>query len=529
MIRKYKIIREEVIRKAVKIPEAPLISLEDSDISLYGITGEKAITFIGGGYNFIIKEATFTLDTYGSNSAEITLSKNVDIEIPAGTYISISVKNKPLYLGYVYESYDINNQDEIQLKCKGLIEKFKDVGITKNYASGTKVKDIIKDICTQIAIEYPILKVKDDNFNVSNNYAIPVPLNIDKKNAFKMIEALINSINCYLYIDGLGNIILKEKNSGIDGIIFSEKQLVELKLDMDNIYNHIYVKRQSPQGTGETGWTIPAGFPLSDQASIKAYGIKQKDIFVPEFFDDATCLAIGNNFLNEYKRPKYKGEATKVPLNKIYNIGNYKIVSLYNELFEVATEFDNLSSLIYNTNDTTATETITNTDYISGSGSLQIQLTAPSQKKYYVDLGKEYFINSFFIYAKLEDLLNQKRNFKFKIIYGLNSPDENEIQTTINSYRFSLYRIQIPITLVRFVGIKLNDNKLNMRIFFDKLYFKYLGWKHFNMFCKKIKYKLSNGENYCDLTFEREEARIENFIKGIINEGELIKILLERR
>lgn len=528
MIRKYKIIREKVLRH-IKIPEASVISLDESDISLYGITGEKAITFIGGGYNFIIKEAIFTLDTYGSNSAEITLSKNVDIEIPAGTYISISVKNKPLYLGYIYESYDINNQDEIQLKSKGLIEKFKDVGITKNYASGTLVKDIIKDICTQVAMEYPILKVKDDNFNVNNNYAIPVPLNIDKKNAFKMIEALINSINCYLYIDGLGNIILKEKNSQIEDIIFSEQQFVELKLDMDNIYNHIYVKRQSPQGTGETGWTIPSGFPISDQASINSYGIKQKDIYVPEYFDDATCFEIGTNFLNEYKQPKYKGEAQKVPLTKIYNIGNYKIVSLYNELFEIATEFDNLSNLIYDTNDTTATETITNTDYISGSGSLQIELTAPSQKIYYIDLGKEYFIDAIFIYAKLEDLLNQKRNFKFKIIYGLNNPNENEIQTTINSYRFSLYRTKIPVTLIRYIGIQLNDNKLNMRIFFDKLYFKYLGWKHFNMFCKKIKYKLSNRENFCDLTFEREEAKIENFLKGLINEGELIKILLERR
>jgi len=529
MRRKYKIIRQNVLRQVVKFPEDQLITLEESDISLYGITGEKAITFIGGGYNFIVKEATFTIDTYGSNSAEVTLSKTVDIEIPAGTYLSIAIKNEPLYLGYVYESYDINNQKEIQLKCKGLIEKFKDVGISKNYVSGTTVKAIIKDICIQVATEYPILKVKDANFNVGSNYAIPIPLQIDKKNAFKMIEALANAINCYVYIDGLGNIHLKEKNTGIEDIIFSEKQLVKLKLDMDNIYNHIYVKRQAPQGTGETGWTIPAGFPLSDQASIKAYGIKQKDLMVPEYFDDATCSEIGVNFLNEYKRPKYKGEAGKVPLDKIRKIGNYKIVSLYNKLFEVATEFDDLNQLIYNHNDTTATETITTTDYISGSGSLQVELTAPSQKMYYVDLGKEYFINALYLYAKIEDLLNQGRNFNFKVIYGLNAPNEYEVAAIINSYRFSLYKIGIPTTLIRFIGIQLNDNKLSMRVFFDKLYFKYLGWQHFKMFCKKIKYKLSNRENYCELTFDREEAKIENFIKGMISEGEIIKILLERR
>jgi len=506
----------------------------DNSLSIVNFNGEKAFIILGNNYNTIIDNVEFTIDEFGSNTCTLNLSRRLDFDVEAGSLIQISLYGKPIWVGTIYEGYDINNIEDLKIQAKGLIFLLKNVGIQKTYFAGTKIVDIIKDIVENYVVpEYPIISYNSNNFTTIPTSQIPINFQIDQKDAYTIINTLAKVINCRFFIDADRNAKLVHPDDFEQWTIFSQFYETSLKLDYDQIYNHIYVKRQSPRGTGETGWTIPAGIPVTNQTSVKKYGIKLKEFFVPEYLSDANCVEIANNLLSEFSEPKYKGEAKDLPIPKkrLWNYGRYKIISNLDYFYYTVSENDNITQIQFNSTDTTASEQISTTDFVSGAGSLRIfNIQANSTKLYYYIMNSLLYVDTIYAYLKLKDLLNEKRTFQLKLWYGESSILENFINVIITSYNFQLFSFKLPsLSRIKYIGFQLDDTKTDMEIFIDKVYVKYKGNLHLNLLAKKIKYKVDNDSMTTDITFEREEARIENYVKAMLGEGQLIKYLLERR
>jgi hypothetical protein len=527
------------LKPIVKISQS-IEKKEFNYIAFTGVKGSKIFTFTSTGYDNFIKSFKITNDKNGCRLCEISFLKDFDFEIEPFTKLQIFINNEFIFTGYLdyLDDSNIKSKNDITtFKFKGLIEQLKRVRVEKIYPANTKIINIIDDIVKNYVANETDTKYNSSLIDfISNQTQISANLETSKSNVYELIDKLAKILNFAWGVNEKGEFFCYRISNNVLFSFFENVSDIEFKKDFKNVRNSITIKRQSAQGTGETGWRV--AYQTSDLTSISKYGKKFYDLQVPGFFDDISCQIIANNILNEFKEPKESAIIKKYKFKnniiKNFKSGFYNIIKRLDYYFDLIDDFDDLTKINFNNTDTSASEQITNIDFISGSGAFRIyNIQANSTKIYKLsNLNISGFIDTIYFYAKFKNVNNANHKyFKIKIGIGENSYSDNIINFSIETEYYNLYKIVFnnPLRKIKEIAIILDDNKNNIELFFDKMYCKNYNYKKLKLFLTKIEYILNDKEIYSNLEFNYERESFENFIQGLLSEVEMLKFVSERR
>lgn len=524
------IIRDSnVIRKQVYFYLIKKIVQENNEITLENYTGGKALKLLVSAKSFAKGSSIkSTLSENGFENCTIDLYQNIDAKIEPFSKMRIAFNGKIIFYGYIYEYIDftkVSNEERIQIKLKGLQEKLKRVSINQTYPALTSIKDIIKDICQIVANEHTDIIYLQQNIKATSTSAIPISLTIKNKTAYKILTTLCDLINARWYINENSEIIVEDIDLSIQNVLFEAKSNFQFNLDLENIRNNVYIKRQTASGTGETGWTIPIGFPMNNLTSIKIFGKHTYEFNVPEYFDDATCQLIGQKILDEYAFPKYQGELKKNKIDKNIKLGVHKLILKHDYYFADYSFLDDINEFAI-LNQTSETIQIDNNEMQSGSGCLKLT-NFQTGNNVEIVINKKFsgYIKTLFFYAK-----RIGNNVKLQITIG-NANEQKSFIFVITNNRYILYKIDMPQTteIYDFLKIKILEAGLNDIIYLDNIYYKFWGNYIINPYAKKINYTISNKNAFMDIIYNREPERIENYLKTLNEKIEILNFITEKR
>lgn len=531
-IRKEKFFLRTLIARKTYIYYFESFLSEYNNITISGLKNSKIFYFAINAYKNKIKFIKIVNDIHGCNLCEIEFNDKLNFEIEPFTKIEIRYNNQNLFYGFLdYVSQDKKNPNKFLFK--GLVEQLKRVRFEKNYNANLKIIDIINDLFLSIKnetdIRYNINKI---DFT-SNNTIFPVNIQIGKSNIYEIFNKLTKIINYVWGVDANGDFFCYQLPNKIKKTFFENLVDAEIFLDFKNIKNVITIKRQVERNSNSTGWTI--GSVKTDFASVAKYGKKFYDLLLPGYFDDQSCDIVANQILNDAKEPKYQFKINKYIFkkNKLINfdLGKYKLITKFDYDFLTINDCDDINKIIFDNNDTSASEIITNNvgDFISGAGALKIyNVNSNSQKTY-------LFLNNL-IYGKTKSILFYAKTnffndtFLFKLKFGSDLNNLNIIDFKINTNYYKLYKIEIDYLNLNYIMIQLNEpNPANKILFIDKIFIECYTNKHIVNTLTKTIYEIKNDLISVDLEFEYDKEIFENFVKNLISESESLKYISEKR
>jgi hypothetical protein len=170
--------------------------------------------------------------------------------------------------------------------------------------------------------------------------------NVDHKTYIETLDKYL----LYRYRIGFDNdglLFIKKYANEAKEVFISSFNCFDIKLDYDysTVRNTINVQRKS----SEYGVGSSIGASISDEQSVKQYGVKALNIEVGGFFSDTACVKIAESALFAYKQPRLKAKIGQMEYRK-YEIDICKIVTSSNQLDTISYNYNNINLAQYTYN-----------------------------------------------------------------------------------------------------------------------------------------------------------------------------------
>lgn len=331
----------------------------------------------------------------------------------------------------------------------------------------------------------------------------------------KFLDTMAKMAGCEWGVDGEGDFFFLPIEHALVRTFFVGYDLTNFKpkLNLQNVKNTIFVKRQQGKGSGGAGWAVQT--IRSDLTSIAKYGKRELTFQAPGFFQDNDLNVIGDALLNDLKEPKYSATANGFRVTGELDFikrGQHRFILPFDKYQHTWTEGELASE--WTTSGSGITLSTNTTNFVFGASSVKGAFSTSSGSR--IERVGSYSgkIQKVIIWIRS----NTSGAF---LTAGIGLSSWNQFSNVINIPQndvFFAYEWDVSsfgITKIDRIGIQSNTNDA-FELFVDKIEFVVKGFPSYRMQSTKQTYSFEPGGADVTMEFDRVPSKMEDYINNIL-------------
>lgn len=497
-----------------------------------GVTPEIKITSLSGALignirtdnqNTPIQSIEFAVDDKGCSHFKLVLNRLPEFEIEPASKIVIKILGTDFnwYSGIVNYPEDQGTRNNTY-KFEGFgMRSFLNVPLDEDlvYESGTDIGEIVQDIVQNYIVSRFPIGYNVSKIDITTGSILEATAQLGKFPIDQVFDMLAMHSGFRWGVDAESEFFFEERLSTPIKTFHVGYGMKEFRprLNIQNVVNAITLKRQSTNGSGESGWSLVGLF--NDAASAHKYGTRRKEFQLPGHFSDDDGSRIGNGLLNELKEPKKSATVRGIPVVNGDSYLRNGIHRFINPLEDYNISVDEIEdhtewSLISQTGDDIQ-KSDDSVIFMQGSSSLKLDYTSSDGAYVTKDISIKASIKQIKFYAR-----SDKSDVVLRVGVGFTNWDERTVDMRIPQSSLFIPMIWdvsgFNLTEVRKFGIQINDTSgIATEIWIDKLHALITAHRNYNLEFKEAKYIFTGKRQAIDCEFGTLPPRLENYIASI--------------
>jgi hypothetical protein len=481
----------------------------------------------------LLKEIKFTIDQNGCADFSFVLNRQPEFPVIPFSIVRVffNYSLTPVYTGLLEYTPELSakEKDVYEYSGFGLRKQLDRVTGEKTYTAPKDVGVIVDDLVSTYVQPDTAIGYDTGKIDTSTGVVTANDLNFTKDPVAKSFDALSKMANYDWGVDEEGELYFEAKPSSTVKTLYIGYQLQSFdpKLNIDEVYNNIYILRKQSSGNG-AGWTV--GSIDNDTTSQAKYGLRILEYQMPGYFSDTDCGLVGDVLLAEKKDPKYSADVKGYKIDStddFFERGDYRFVmplKRYQETIDDCEDSGDWAKTgagdLAISNDTSI--------LISGAKSIKLSYTNATNDlaTLTTDFTGELEIIRLFIRSGLRGEY---------LTLGVGASAWNEYTTTIPiefTSRFIAFEwdvSELEIDEITKLGIRIDSSGTANNIYIDQIDATLTGHKHYTLEFKRAKYSLTPQKNNASVEFGPVPPRMYEYVSNILKLAEENKYMAEKQ
>lgn len=282
--------------------------------------------------NSIVKSLSFTIDKNGCNTFELVLSELPDFPIVPLCIFQTNVNGSQAgwYKGILEFAPDVgtSKKEGFRFRGYGLRKQLDRVTAERVFNAPMDVGEIVATLVQENVVDETAIRYNPSKINTNTGVLIASNNDLSKTPIKKVFDMYATMAGCNWGVDGDGDFYFELRSTDVRRAIVVGYDCLEFEpeLNVDEVKNSIFVKRQNGRGSGGVGWAVAA--IANDATSQSKYGVRELQYQMAGYFSDDDCELVANALLDELSEPKYSakiggilvGDSTEPLERGVYNI-----------------------------------------------------------------------------------------------------------------------------------------------------------------------------------------------------------------
>ena len=485
----------------------------------------------------ILKELEFTIDEKGCADFTMTLNQLPDFPLLPISLVTVNIGNTDFnwFTGFIERAPEEGTfQNRYVYRGYGLRNQLSRVTAETSYAAPLDIGLIVDDLVQNYVITQTNIAYNASKIQTTTGVLIASDIQFSKAGMEKNFDTLAEMAGARWGVDGDGEFYFELRESELVKNWFVGYDLLEFNPDLNvqNVKNSIFVKRQSASGESKAGWAVAA--IVNDETSQAKFGVRELQYQMPGYFSDSDCELVANALLNEMATPKYYGKVKEIPVNDSGDYierGNHRFIN-------TPTRYNSSLNECEDVDDWTVTGGSGGTDLaivnvqdvlVSGAFSMKMTWTAAQGTYVYAPIAIKGGLK------KIKMWLRSNRTGQLLTVgVGLGSFLQSYRTVSFNAteqwFLFEWDVSDLSLSELDEIGFVINDSDTATNVWIDNIECELIGSKHYTLEFNRATYIFSPDKQVVQAAeFGPPPERMYDYVSNLIKQAEENRLTGEQR
>jgi len=469
----------------------------------------------------IISSLEFTIVKGDCRDFVLELNALPDFPLAPFSIIQVAVADSEFgwFIGKITDQDDLGAKNGNKFVYKGSGYTITDIqklvfDDTLNFPAVLDVGEIISDIVQNQIVPFSSVRYNPSKIDINTGVLTANEIQPGKSKVPEFLDALAKMGGCDWGVDGDGDFFFLPIVTDVVRTFFVGYDINDFtpKLNLQSVYNTIFLQRQEGKSSGAAGWVVDA--ILSDPTSIAKYGKKEYRFQAPGFFSSDDLNIVGQSILEDSKEPKYSATADGFRIRSeddFIRRGIHRFILPFNIYRELYNEGEDA-------NQWTGTSGITIADdtqyFVFGASS--VKFTCANDSGGNIELTEEFKGN---IQKIVIWIRANKTGAYLTAGIGLGAWNQytNVINIPVNETYFA-YEWDISdldLKKINKIGIGIDTDDA-FELWIDKIEFVVKGFPYYKIASQQQTYRFNSNNADVKMEFEIIPSKMENYINNIL-------------